>query len=324
MKLLLKILVFILIFVLFAYAILMAVIWWKERVARVEYPPLGDFVIVEERKIHVQTMGDPTNPHVVLIHGANGTTRDGGFKLAPRLAEEFYVFLVDRPGQGYSERAIGYGGALSTKGESPQLQARLLRDAVAALGAKDPIIVGHSFGGAVAMAWAAAYHAEIAGVVPVAGVSNTWDTPLDPFYATTSTLWGAHIVLPLIAGLAPQSRVDDTLISIFAPQKAPDGYVDNVGIGISTLLTNLRANAQQIRVLKGHVAEMIPFYGEISVPVEIIHGTADTIVPHEIHAATLINRVQHGNLTTLAGIGHMPHHTNQDAVIDAIKRIRDR
>jgi len=76
--------------------------------------------------------------------------------------------------------------------------------------------------------------------------------------------------------------------------------------------------------LKKQIREMVPRYGQISIPVEAIHGTADTIVPYEIHTKILANQIKGINVTVLKGVGHMPHHTNIKEVIAAIDRIHQR
>ena len=43
-------------------------------------------------------------------------------------------------------------------------------------------------------------------------------------------------------------------------------------------------------------------------PVEILHGTADAVVPHAVHALPLARQIPGARLTTLEGMGHMPQH----------------
>jgi pimeloyl-ACP methyl ester carboxylesterase len=63
-------------------------------------------------------------------------------------------------------------------------------------------------------------------------------------------------------------------------------------------------------------------YPRLSLPVEILHGIADTIVPADIHALPLSRRLPDARLTLIDGAGHMPHHTHPDAIIAAIDRAR--
>jgi len=82
----------------------------------------------------------------------------------------------------------------------------------------------------------------------------------------------------------------------------------------------MRANARQVNWLRPHVVEMSKHYDSISVPVEVVHGDADTIVPLDIHSAKLPDQIIGAKVTVLTGVGHMPHHTNPESVIAAIDR----
>jgi pimeloyl-ACP methyl ester carboxylesterase len=42
--------------------------------------------------------------------------------------------------------------------------------------------VGHSYGGAVALAWAVHHPMRLSALVPLAAPSHPWDTGLDPYY----------------------------------------------------------------------------------------------------------------------------------------------
>ncbi len=86
----------------------------------------------------------------------------------------------------------------------------------------------------------------------------------------------------------------------------------------------MRANARQVNWLRPHVVDMSAQYGDISVPVEVVHGDADTIVPLNVHSAKLPDQIAGANVTVLRGVGHMPHHTNADDVIAAIDRAASR
>jgi pimeloyl-ACP methyl ester carboxylesterase len=112
--------------------------------------------------------------------------------------------------------------------------------------------------------------------------------------------------------------------SIFAPDPVPPGYAAHVGAGLTLRRDTLRANARQVNGLKPHIARMAENYGALTLPVEIVHGTADTIVPARIHAIPLSERLPQARLTLIDGAGHMPHHTHPEVVVDAIRRAAGR
>jgi pimeloyl-ACP methyl ester carboxylesterase len=279
--------------------------------AEAAYPPEGQLLTIDGVQVHGVVMG--TGPDLVLIHGASGNTRDMTFSLAPKLAERYRVFVFDRPGLGYTDR-------INTTGATIVQQADLLSRAAAELGAKRPIVMGQSYGGAVALAWAVHYPDRVSALVPVASPSLPWTTPLDPFYRVTSSWLGSKLAVPMITAFVPDSRIDQTLQSIFAPQAVPDGYGAYVGVGLTLRRKTLRANADQRANILEEITALAPRYPEITLPVELVHGTADTTVGTTIHSDKLVDIIPGATLDRLDGIGHMPHHVAQDAVIAAIDR----
>ena len=66
---------------------------------------------------------------------------------------------------------------------------------------------------------------------------------------------------------------------------------------------------------------MAPRYPSLAMPVEIVHGTADTTVSLSIHSEAMARQVAGARLTRLEGIGHMPHHVALPAVKAALDRL---
>ena len=291
----------------------------RETQAEVDYPPEGDFVIVNGQRVHYVMEG--SGPDLVLIHGASGNTRDFTFAFVDLVKDDYRVIVFDRPGLGYSDRASDeFGGPFNRAAESPAEQAIMLQAAAQQLGAERPIVLGHSFGGTVALAWALERPDNIAAVINVAAPSNPWPGKLGALYRINGTAVGGALLPPLITAFASQQRIEDNIASIFEPQDAPDGYAHYVGATLTTRRAPFRANGRQVNSLRPHVVEMSKRYGEITIPVEIIHGNADTIVPLDIHSIPLSRQIPQANLTVLDGIGHMPHHVAPDEVIAAINR----
>ncbi|MEO3415319.1 alpha/beta hydrolase [Roseovarius sp. CAU 1744] len=291
----------------------------REATARSSYPPVGQFIDVGGTRVHAWVQG--AGPDLVLIHGAGGNLRDFTFALTDQLAGRYRVIAFDRPGHGWTDRLPGYGGLGNTRGESPAEQAALLQKAAAELGVTRPIVVGHSYGGAVALAWGLGQPEQTAALVTLGGVSNPWPGELDRLYKVTGSALGGATVVPLITALAPEARIDTAVASVFGPQKPPEGYVDHIGGELSLRREALRANGQQVRSLRPHIVEMEQHYAtRLTMPLEIVHGTADDTVPIEIHAEKLVTQAPRARLTRLPGIGHMPHHVAKAEVLAAIDR----
>ena len=304
---------------LFGLAALAGLTLWKARAqetrAAAAYPPAGQFVGADGHRVHAVVMGPAAGdaPDLVLIHGASGNTRDLTFDLAPRLAERYRVIVLDRPGLGYTDR-IGTGGASITE------QAALLQAAAAQLGAARPIVLGHSYGGAVALAWAVTRPDTLAALVSVAGAAMPWDGPLPPLYRLLSHPLAGPLAAPLITAFVPDSYVERAVAEIFAPQAPSPGYMDHVGAALTLRRGTLRENARQRANLLAEIEVLHRRYKDLALPVEIIHGTADTTVGLAIHSRPLAEQVPGAHLAALDGIGHMPHHAAPDDVIAAVHR----
>lgn len=252
-------------------------------------------------------------PDIVLIHGSSGNTREFTFSLATKLAADYRVTLLDRPGLGYSDR-------INRSGASLKQQASLLCEAAEALGATNPIVLGQSYGGAVALAWAVHHPDRLSAVISVAGVSHPWDTPLDAYYKLTSHPILGPLVIPFLTAWVPDRTVPEIIAEIFTPNEEPPGYDAHIGTGLTLRRKSLRANAMQRRNLLADILALCAHYKNITVPLEIVHGAADDIVPAWNHAERLVKEVAQANLTLLPGIGHMPHHNAEPEVIAAIHR----
>ncbi len=304
-----------------------ALVQWRaglrEAVGMAAYPPEGQVLQVNGVQVHAVIMG--SGPDLVLIHGASGNTRDLTFDLAPELAKRYRVIVFDRPGMGYTGHTDpAYSNAWSRASETPAEQAILLQAAAAQLGADRPIVMGHSFGVAVALAWAIERPDNIAALIDVSGVSNPWPGDLDIQYRVIGSPVGGSIIAPLVTAFVTDGYVEQAIEGIFAPQKAPAGYAHAVGAPLTVRRDSFRTNARQVNNVLPIIRAMVSHYADITIPVEIVHGDADTIVPIDVHSIPLSQEILGAHLTILPGIGHMPTHVAMPDVIAAIDRAATR
>jgi len=297
---------------------------WRERTAQDAFPPIGQFIEVDGKKVHYTREG--SGPDLILLHGAGGNLREFNFQHVDMLKDRFTVTCFDRPGLGYTERPDAVEqGPLATDGESPQLQARILRDASRQIGIKSPIIAGHSFGAIVAMGWAvlgldALDDLNPAGIVSLGGVLMPWPGDLGRYYTMNGSWFGGVVTIPLISALATKGQIDSAIAGIFTPQSPPDGYADYIGGPLSVRRKAFAANVRQVNTVLPHVQEMAKRYPELDLPIEVVHGDADQTVPITVHPHQAVKLIPSLNLTTLEGVGHMPHHADPKATIAAIDR----
>ena len=119
---------------------------------------MDSHLFVNGRKIHYVEWPRAGAPVVVLLHGQSGFWYDWA-EVAPGLAERYHVYAIDHPGFGDSDwdpsgRAYLVGGFASD-----------LAQIVEMLGLKRFVIVGHSFGGRIGLAYACAHPDAVRAVV---------------------------------------------------------------------------------------------------------------------------------------------------------------
>ncbi len=270
----------------------------------------GEFVTVEGIPIHFRRMG--RGRPITLVHGASGNLNDMTFRLAPALARNHEVFAFDRPGHGLS-------GTPGTGGTSLRVQAALMRRALAQIGVERTLLVGHSYGGSVALAWALDAPGSVEGLALLAAPSQVWPGGL----GWTTDLLANPLTGPVLASAAPhlvtRGFADQALTAVFAPQPVPPDYLAHLDLGL--VLRSLRENARQLSTLKDEIRPMVPRYPALPMPVEILHGDADQTVPIEIHSIPLSGQIPRARLTPLPGIGHMIHQVVPDTVTAAVARL---
>ena len=273
----------------------------------------GQYIEVDGTRLHYRVFGR-SGPPAIAIHGASGNLRDWAIGPAQALARTNRVLVFDRPGLGLSERAPRDGSNIF-------VQARLMRAAAKAMGVERAHIIGHSFGGSVALAWALDMPETVTGLMLLAAPSQVWEGGVGLLYGASGNPIAGPIVANILPALISESYVKNTIARIFSPQSPPPGYVDNIGVNLTLRPSRIRNHGRDVTALKGHIRKMVPRYGELQMPVEILHGTADQSVGAEIHSDLLARQIPHAVYQRLPGIGHMPHHVSQAAMLSALRRL---
>lgn len=285
-----------------------------DEVAEAAYPPLGKIIETPLGKVHATDEGRGDAPPVILIHGASGNVRDWTFDITGRLAAKRRILAMDRPGFGYSER-------IGEEMWRPARQAEQLHAAAKSLGVEKPILVGHSWGASVALAWAEEHPDDVTGVISVSGVTQPWGgvVPL------LDTLGFGNLIAGLytrrLSRTAESGGIEDFLRRAFRPQVPPTGYTDYVGGALAIRQKTLKANAEDLAKTNPAVTEVAAKYASLSVPVEIMHGDADWLLDIEQHGIATASDIPGATLTPLPGVGHMAHHARTDVLNELIEKL---
>jgi len=287
---------------------------FDDAAVRRAFPPIGQFVEVDGLRVHYWEKGE--GQPLVLVHGASGNLRDWTFDIADRLAEDYRVIAFDRPGLGYTDRP-------AKDGWDPMVQARVLAAATRKLGARRPIVVGHSWGGALAVGWALAYPEETRGIVPVSAVTIPYGGLARFVYAVGLSDVLVDMYSKRLLTQARDGGIDDFIARVFRPQPIPEGYIDYIGAPLALREKTLQANAQDLQNINVALTRMEPQYDLLTLPVEIVHGKAD-FIDWDDQSQRLAERLPNARLTVLPGVGHMAHHAATADLRRAIGRIMER
>ncbi|APO56523.1 alpha/beta hydrolase [Bradyrhizobium diazoefficiens] len=273
------------------------------------FPPQGRMIEVDGATLHVVDIGprDSGLP-VVMLHGASSNLEAMRRPLGDLLAKDHRVILIDRPGHGWSTRA-------RRQDSTPQIQARMIDEALRKLGIDRAVFVVHSWSGALGARLALDHRGRVAGLVMLAPVTHPWRGGVGRYneliaMPVIGPLLAYTITLPLGYFVAESGARN-----VFLPQTMPDGFVQHSATPLLLRPREFIANAYDLVTLKASVAGQAARYGEISAPVTIIAGEPDKTVKTNIHARPFAAQVPNAKLIVLPDLGHMV----QNAVPDLVK-----
>ena len=271
----------------------------------------------------------PEAPPVVLLHGAGTNLSDMRLALGERLAATHRVILIDRPGHGWSERP---GGAADA---SPGRQAMLVHQALAQIGVSRPILVAHSWAGALATAYALACPDGVAGLVLLAPVTRPW---------VNSVAWHDSFVKAILAegtrgcrGAA--ARVIGCEHAVAAARQSPDGAERAERVRAAGAAAGLSCpDGRRIAVAAVGVHRQCPGhrtarcrhrtaqaqnYRLIETPTVIITGDRDATLSPDAQAEAIAAAMPRAKLVVVPGVGHMVHFAASERIVEAIAEMNN-
>ena len=273
-------------------------------------PYFGQFVSVDGLRIHFVSKG--AGRPVVFIHGNPGSHQDFSKTIFGDVSESYRAIAFDRPGHGCSERVNGTTVTV-------EVQARLLRDALRQLSIERPIIVGHSWGGAVALAMALDGQQDLTGLVLLAPAAYPGD-PAQWWTVLPHIPIMGNFFLKTLTPLLGRWIVRDSLKEAYHPQAVQEDYA-HAAEELWTRPQQILACASDDRSLDASLKSLSERYSELRLPVVIVTGDSDLLVRPEEHACRLHSSISSSQLIRLENTGHQIPQTRPESVIEAIEMI---
>jgi pimeloyl-ACP methyl ester carboxylesterase len=264
------------------------------------------------RSLHAVQAG--RGPDILLIHGALATSHDWLSGPLDALAKLGRVTAIDRPGHGRSLRPRFDG--------TPRAQARQMKEGLDALRIERPLIVGHSFGALVALAYAELFPAKVAQLALLSPLAFP-----EPRFIEHSLLAprAAPIFGPLLSSAA-EATIDPAFLRIvqemmFWPSPVPEHWRATFPYDQVLNRDAMVAEGEETAsILPGSLPGMIDVT-RIAIPTTVLLGSSDKIVDHDRQGRLLARLMPDARRIELAGVGHMPHHSRPDVLIEALDQV---
>lgn len=289
---------------------------WSARLAaeaKAAVPQAGDIQPVRGGAIHYVEMGPRDAPTVVLIHGIAAQLQHWTYAAADLLARDFHVIALDRPGCGYSRRDRDELAAL------PE-QARMVWEFLDAKGVVQPVIAGHSLGGALALAMALQRPEGAAALALVAPLTHV-QPEIDPIFKgldIRSHLARRAVAHTLAAPLG-KATAGKVIAHAFAPEPPIEDFLQGAGAALGLRPAAFVAASADLVMLEHVMPVQQARYGDLKTPGGVLYGAGDALLSPALHGAPM---AQYGlSYEEMPGRGHMLPLTAPEETADFIRRM---
>jgi pimeloyl-ACP methyl ester carboxylesterase len=262
---------------------------------------LGD----SERRLTLNFVTEGSGPPVLLLHGLGGFAESWRHNL-PVLGHRLSAYALDLPGFGLSDKP-------PVRYRLPFF-VRVVDGFIGALGFDRVALVGHSLGGAIAVAYAVAYPWRVSRLVLIGGMAPGFGYRSSWIYR----LIALRGVGELVARFAWPGLYSAALARCFA---SPDG--EEVEFLVRTSY-EARANPEgraaylsTLREVGNDFAVDGEFYRKhlesLNLPALLIHGRQDPVVA-PAHAERVAARLRQAAIEWVEECGHFPQIERADDV----------
>ena len=253
---------------------------------------------IDGLEIYYRTSGNPENQHLVFLHGW-AARLDGSLgcdKVIFELAKYFYVVAAEHPGLIRSTPPKAIWGMDDF--------AHILNKLLTPLNLKNPIVMGQSFGGGVATAYAKLYPQEIRFLILVDAITTKRKRN---FFQKLKFIWW-----PAFSFLVKSKWIPLTLKKVLI----------NISLGVPTKMIS-KLNAESYSVM-GEIPLSERYYlnldyKSLAMPLFLIWGDRDTWVTPVQRAKEIHSEVKESKLLILKGPHTILYKNPKYAVGEIIK-----
>lgn len=276
-------------------------------------PPKEHFINIENTLVRYVESG--AGRDIVLIHGNAGSVDDFDFQRLGELCRNYRVIAIDRPGHGKSDRPKDSDATL-------RYQMHLLHETLSHLGVTRPVLVGHSWGGSLALAYAVDYPNELSAIVLLAPAAYPDGGPDQFMRAILKTPVIGDISLTTGRLILGKHLLKKELRKAFYPDSVPDEYLRHA---CASWLSHkqMRAILEDEYGLDHELRQISKHYSEICIPVVIVTGDHDKVVSAEHNAIRLKTSISQSQLIELKSTGHQIPQTHPESIYKALSLIQN-
>jgi pimeloyl-ACP methyl ester carboxylesterase len=274
---------------------------WEKNRAAVFHADYSRFVEVDGVRVHYQEVGDPNAPPMFLIHGFAASNLVWSKVFLELAATGFRVIAPDLPGYGYSGKPRHLDYTINS-------QAKMVFSLVSQLGINRAVLVGSSYGAAIAATMALDHPALVEKLVLVGAVTNNRPTRYLLMRLFSSPIIG-DILSPLVVGSRRLLRLRMKRVYDKHSWVLDERRVDARHLPLATR----GAHRAIIRTVRRWDAERVSRDAhQLKQPTLLLWGDTDREVPLR-DGERLHEEIPHSRLVVFRECGHLPQEEYPEA-----------
>jgi len=263
-------------------------------------------------RVHYKVIGKGP-PDLVLLHGFGASLFSWREVMEP-LAALCRVVAFDRPAFGLTERPMP-GDWHGDSPYGPESQVSLTVGLMDRQGMEEAVLVGHSAGGRIAVLTALEYPRQVRALVLVAPALGAGDGPpgwVNPLLGTPQM----RRLGPLLVRSISSSGEGTIRLAWHDPKRITDEIMEGY---TKPLQVEDWDRALWEYTISQRIEDLVPRLHEIAVPVMVITGDDDRIVPPD-RSADLVNHLPDARLVVIPRCGHLPQEEYPDVFAEEVAR----